>query len=628
MSAHRQFVTVRGEEILLGALLGALVGLATATPTLLLASGIAPAGWLGLLHMPPGGLLARALYVLAWAVPVACALAGGWLFARQESEQHIRGPRFYRDPDEAAAVLARIEGDRMSDAQRSGTVRGIVLGGVEISRRRETEHTLLTGLPGGGKTAGVIFPVIDQALARGDRVVVHDAKGDLTGARYDADTCVLLGPWDERAALWDASADFFSPALVDEFAASVCGADPKTAGQNLSFHTGAALLLRGLIKARMRGGEPWTWATLADDLSAPPRELIQRAAAGEALVSKACPSAFSTDPNAQIGRGEEAMLSILSTSAGFVLQFAAVQRAQGDAARMFSLRRWLLGESDTEIRLVLMNNNAQYSRISKAIFGAMLTVISALASSAAMPEKSADDAGTWLVLDEARQLGPLGLEAATTVAEVGRSRGVRVLLGLQDQEQLAAEVGRDASGPMLRMQGLRLYLRAAPEAAENLARTIGEREIQRIQSTAQAGAVQGKTSTYDRVPVALPSDFTGLGVRAIDGALDIEMVVQADDVLAHLVQRVDPRAYRARCPALIASHAWSHGALTPAPAPEPQPDTERGGPILAPVPAPADAAQPQSQQPVSDVDPDDFTDLILRAARDSDTSGPAGLTLE
>ena len=55
MDAHRKhYVGVRGEEIILGALLGALTGLATLTPMLLLASHLAPAGWLALLHMPAG----------------------------------------------------------------------------------------------------------------------------------------------------------------------------------------------------------------------------------------------------------------------------------------------------------------------------------------------------------------------------------------------------------------------------------------------------------------------------------------------------------------------------------------------------------------------------------------------
>ncbi|EQD40549.1 conjugal transfer protein TraD, partial [mine drainage metagenome] len=221
------------------------------------------------------------------------------------------------------------------------------MGGVELSRRREAEHIAMLGLPGGGKTTGVIYPVMDQALARGDRVVAHDAKGDITAARYDESTSVLLGPWDDRAATWDVGADFFDPSLVDEFASTLCGADEKTAGKNLSFHQGAALLIGGLIKSAMGSSKSWTWATLADELSRPPRVLIQRSALGDPLVMQALPTVFSNpDPDAALTTGEGAMLSILGIASRIVVQLAAVQKAKTNA-RLFSIRRWVLGERDT-----------------------------------------------------------------------------------------------------------------------------------------------------------------------------------------------------------------------------------------------------------------------------------------
>jgi hypothetical protein len=596
-------LTVRSEEIILGALLGALAGLAivgvlavyTAGP--FLDSAGAALGWRALIRMPADPRAwVRVLHTLALFCPIVGGAAGAWLFARQPSEQHRRGVRFYRDPEEAAKVFAARERERMG----RGGAAGIEIAGVPLSRRTETEHTLLTGLPGAGKTLAVIYPVLDQVLARGDRVVAHDPKGDITSTRYDSASCVLLGPWDERAAVWDAGADFFDPALVDDFASTVCGADPKVAGKNLSFHQAAALLLGGLIKARLAAGQAWTWATLADDLSTTPRVMIARAAQGDALVQQACPTIFSNpNPSAELTQGELAALSILGTSARFVLQLAAVQRANPDA-RLFSLRRWLLGESDTEIRLVLLNNNSQFEKVSRAIFGAMLSVIGALAASSALPEKpAAADGATWLLLDEARQLGPGGLEAVQRVAEVGRSRGVRVVLGLQDADQLAAEVGREAAAPMLSMQGLRLYLRSAPPAAEQIVRTVGEREILRIQSTANAGAVQGKTATYDRVPVLATGDLTGLRAAEIEpGILEIELLAQHADGLYKLRARVRLADYKPRCPAAVPSAAWGRGTL---PDPVAQPDPEPAPQVPATELQPAPQA-PQAQRPDPDED--------------------------
>ncbi|WP_176212439.1 type IV secretion system DNA-binding domain-containing protein [Metallibacterium scheffleri] len=602
-----------------------LAGLATVSTLCMYVAGPflfatgAARGWSALIHWPADpDRFKLALHALALLAPLVGGIAGGWLFARQPSEQHRRGALFYRDPEAAARAFAAREAGRTRNGGKGGAT-GISIAGVPISRRTETEHTLLLGGTGGGKSLAVIYPALDQALARGDRVIAHDPKGDVTAARFDAASCVLLGPWDERASTWDAAADFFDASLVDEFASTVCGADSKTAGKNLSFHQGGALLLGGLIKANMAGGAAWTWASLAAEISATPRDLIKRAAIGDALVIQALPTVFANpNPNAELGQGELSMLSILGTSSRFILQLAAVQRAH-PGARLFSLRRWMLGESDTEIALVLLNNNMQFEKVSRAIFGAMLAVIAALAASSALPEKPASAEGaTWLILDEARQLGPAGLEAVQRIAEVGRSRGMRVILGLQDADQLAAEVGREASAPMLSMQGLRLYLRCAPPAAEQIARTIGEREILRIQSTATAGAVQGKTSTYDRLPVLMPSDLTGLNATQIEpGVLAIELIAHAGDELYQLVARVVLSAYKPRCPAAIPSLAWGQGTL-PAAQPQAAPDVQ---PAAQAEPEQEPDTQPETAH--DDDNPDNFGSLFFRPG-----TGRDGPTLE
>jgi hypothetical protein len=455
---------------------------------------------------------------------------------------------------------------------RASGAPGVMLAGVQLSRRTETEHVLLFGLPGGGKTSACIFPWLDQARGRGDRVILHDPKGDYTSSRYDSANCVLLGPWDDRAVVWDGGADFFDAALVDEFAKQICGADPATAGANYSFHEGAALLIGGLIKATMAEGSTWTWVSLVDELNKPAREVIHRSARGDALVEKALSTTFLA-PGAEVTKGEQAMISIMGTSARWIVQLAAVQRAKPDA-RLFSLRRWLLGEGDTDITMVILNNNAQYGNVSKAVLGAMLNVVAALAASSAMPEKPASaDGCTWLLLDEALMLGPVGLRAIQQISSLGRSRGMRVVLGLQSPRQLADEVGEAAAAPMLDMQGLRLYFRCGAEPAKAVADLTGEREIVRIANTATAGAVQGKTATHARVPVLETSDLLGLeAIEVKPGVLDIELLAQHFDAIYSLRARVRRADFEPYCPQSVPSIAWARGTLPePVPARGPAP---------------------------------------------------------
>lgn len=564
---------VRIEELIIGALLGAGIGTAVMAPLALLA-GPFPGFTRAALAAEP--LWAKALHASLIGVAVACAAVGAWLASQQDDEQHVRGTRYYSDPTEAAAALNAQEAPRMSPAQRAGKVRGLRIGGVELSRSREAEHALVLGLPGGGKTAGVLRPALDQALARGARVVLHDPKGDFCETHYEPETTVLLGPWDARSSIWDAAVDIDSPALADEFAASVCGV--ADSGQNRYFHQGAATILAGVIKSFQREGKGWTWAQLGDALRAAPVDLIRRAAEGDPLVRQAIPSVWApVHGKIELTVGERSILSTLGNSARMLLQLAAVDAARPNALR-FSLRAWLLQTDHAGIKLVILNSSALYQNAVEAIFGAMLAVVSATVS-AALPEKSADEGGDlWCIIDEGKQAGSAALERLQVIAEVGRSRGVRVVLGLQDAGQLAAAVGHEKAGPMMSMQGTRIYLRAAPESADNIARIVGEREIQRIQNTVSGGAVQGKTATYDRVPVLATSDLTGLqATRLSDGTANIEMLVAIEGIVGKLIQNSGPRPNRIAaqfepCP------AWRAG---PAPeqqiAPQPTPPTADGG---------------------------------------------------
>lgn len=569
-----RFLKTRYEEVIIGAVLGLGTALAVTSPLILLT------------HLPMPSLLdvvwplglpaddpdrwARLPHAIVSVAGWAGALAGGWLAGRQTEEQHVRGVRYEADTESAVAALQFIEAPRMSPAQRAHMAPGVNIGGVEFSRSRETEHALVLGLPGSGKTAAVLRPMLDQALARGDRVIGHDPKGDFTATHYDPATTVLLGPWDERAHLWDGAADMDSPALLDEFAAAVCGG--AEAGQNKYFHDGAAAILAGLLKVPLREGKAWTWAKLAKALQADPVEMIAFAAKGDPQIQQAMPSVFISDkPN--LGQGERAVMSTLAIRSRMLLQLGAVDAGRPDAPR-FSLRGWLTGAAHTDIKLVILNSNANYAQACEALWGSMLATVSS-AVVASLPEQSADASGLWMILDEAKQLGGTALEKIQTIEEVGRSRGVRVVLGLQDAQQLEAAVGREKAGPMLSMQGTRYCLRAAPNAAEQIARTVGDREINRITNTATAGAVQGKTSNYERVPVLTTSDLTGLrGIKRSDGTMDIELLVSIEDVIGKLVANSGQRKPIKAAP-FEASEAWRAGLLpeAPTPLPETKPET-------------------------------------------------------
>jgi len=136
---------------------------------------------------------------------------------------------------------------------------------------------------------------------------------------------------------------------------------------------------------------------------------------------------------------------------------------------------------------------------------------------------------------------------------------------LQDESQLSAKVGGEKAAPMLAMQSTRIYMRSSDKTAEAVCKRVGEREVMRINSTAESGAVQGKTKQVVRDPVIHPGELMGLRVRRQEPPVGVELVMHIEDTLGRLVQPF-AEARSAGAARLIESATWRNGSL-PAAAP-------------------------------------------------------------
>ena len=612
---------VRVEELLIGAILGAGTGLAVASPLALLAGPLP-----GLL---PGSMASESLWVfslhtLMLSVAFAFAGAGVWIAADQESEQHISGTLYLPKPDRAARALQKIQDADASDAQRAGRVRGLVLGGVELSRSAETRHTLVIGLQGGGKTV-LLDAALDQIQQRQERRMIFDPKKDFVKGRYDPAHAVLLGPWDARSVVWDAASDFDTPGRAYEFCQVLYQVSARP--EYKRWTGGAARIVAGLIVAEMldarRDKKPaaWTWATVAAQIkSLGDVEMIKRAAEGDSTIRTLIPSAFSTGT---LTKDEVSITNTIPEGIDVIKMLAATDAAKPDALR-FSLRRWLKREAHLEIDTVIFNFDENYKTAAGLIFGAMLDVISSTVNSS-LPEQSADAAnGLWFVVDEAPQLGAEGLTKLQSLDAVARSRGMRMIIALQDESQIISALGRDKGLALLALAGTRIYSQTSPDAARAICDRAGEKKVLQISNTATGGAVQGKTAPEHVLPALLASDLTGLVVRrkrwwkpwAETGA---EIIMQSGATLGRLIQ-----PFGARHPdiaeAFVPCPAWAWGEhyadrdaqrqrdpTPPVPdgrgpeqqpdaGPAPEPDIE--SPFDDPTPGPGD----DTQAPDSDSD--------------------------
>ena len=553
-------------EIAIGAALGAGAGLAIASTLLVLTRTPVASLWPSTIRALPSGWM-RLQAGLLFGSSLVGGGWGGFFAARQKSEQHVRGTLYLPHAGEAMDALQDQERARMSKAQRSGKIRGLTIGGVELARQTEVGHGLMDAQPNSGKTT-ILADVLDHALAREDKVLLHDPKVEFIETHYrDDGSVVVLGPWDSRAAIWS-PADIDSPALADEFAAKVYGSK-EAKGQNAYFSKAAAGILAGLIKSHMLDGTPWSWADLTQWVVSEPLAMIQRAAQGDGIVRLLVPGAFLPKP--KLSDSVASVISTLASESSLIQQLAAVDRARPDALR-FSFRRWLLNEDHKQVRLVILNSSAEYEAASAALFGMMFSTISATVSSR-MPNLNPDSPGAlWLLLDEFPQLGASGIAKMLTIAEVGRSRGCRVWAALQNESQLAARMGIEAAAPVLSMAGTRVYLKCSEDDASTVSRRYGDREIQRIETTASQGAVQGKRSTHEKLPAILPAELTALS----PDPTGVWLILGRGALLGRLHHAFGARRPKVAEPYLEALD-WRTGTLPPkAPTPaDPVPDPSR-----------------------------------------------------
>jgi len=78
----------------------------------------------------------------------------------------------------------------------------LLLAGIPLIRDTETQHILLTGSPGTGKSTS-LYRLMQRIRARGDRVVCYSPSGDFIEWMYRDKHDILLNPFDNRCPGWN-----------------------------------------------------------------------------------------------------------------------------------------------------------------------------------------------------------------------------------------------------------------------------------------------------------------------------------------------------------------------------------------------------------------------------------------
>ena len=393
-------------------------------------------------------------------------LAVFWFQGRQlNREKRIRGAELATARQLRRQVLSTYPlGARVRHAFSMAVhARPYRIAGVPYPEWAETQHTIVSGTTGSGKTV-LISDLVAQIRDRGERCVIYDKMGSYTRSFYDPERDVLLNPLDARAPRWSPFFEARGPRDFDMMAAALIPqqkdtVDPfwVTAARQL-FSNGAGVLWEKGIKRNQ---------VLVNHLLK--TELTELAEAMEGTVAQSI-----VDP--------ENPKTALSVRAMLTANIGALELLPDDpSGSPFSIRDWVEREDETGC-LFLTSRGDQHASL-RGLISTWLEI----AVNAMLSLEQSDGRRIWIILDELPTLHQVP-SLQPGLAE-SRQFGGCFVLGVQVISALRDLYGRNGAETISGLCGTRVVL-AAPDrdTAQWSADCLGRSEVEGMNEGLSYGA--------------------------------------------------------------------------------------------------------------------------------------------
>ena len=398
------------------------------------------------------------------------------------------------------------------------------IAGVPYPERAETQHTIVSGTTGSGKTV-LISDLVAQIRSKGERCVIYDKMGSYTQSFFVPGRDVLLNPLDARAPRWSPFLEARNPRDFDTMAAALIPqqrdtADPfwVTAARQLFANGAGVLLKRGVTENRI----------LVDHLLK--TDLTALAEAMEGTVAQSI-----VDP--------ENPKTALSVRAMLTAHLGALE-VLPDTGKPFSIRDWVSARDGGGF-LFLTSRGDQHASLRGLISTWLEIAVNALLSL-----DQDDERRIWVILDELPTLHQVP-SLQPGLAE-SRQFGGCFVLGIQVISALRDLYGRNGAETISGLCGTRVVL-AAPDkdTAQWSAESLGRGEIEEVSEAYSYGANtirDGVSMTPRRElrALALPSEIMQLanlhGYLKLPGPLPVAEIELKYVKRSRSAARFTPRA--------------------------------------------------------------------------------------
>jgi hypothetical protein len=424
------------------------------------------------------------------AIGLTAGLFLGWKLGDIPAEIHVRGRKLTYSAREAARFLR----PPRSFFRKSAAPGVKIHPDIPITEPQECRHILLLGGSGSGKTS-VLWPVITQAVDRGDRCLIFSFKGDFQQkAEFPFS---LLAPWDSRSVRWQLGKDIRTRLHAESLAKTLI----PTPDKDPIWAQGAQGLLTAIIsEVQSKYRESWGFFRLAQACSIALSDY-------DSLVQ----TVMTESPLARsflMGKDSKTTASYLAQMASNLSDVVNLGVADfSNQGSPWSIRDWLAGRTPNAAILGYLSESEE---LSGAYCASIIEQV--VKQVLSFSDVSPAERRIWLFLDEVPQAGKI--PSITSALEAARSKGCRVVLGMQGVAQLEEHgYSKNTLDIWSGQCGIKIIANlSTPRDQKWAADLLGERELERYQSNLSTPSGDGNSQQsggYQRTKehVLLPASF-------------------------------------------------------------------------------------------------------------------------
>ncbi|MGD0564082.1 MAG: type IV secretion system DNA-binding domain-containing protein [Roseiarcus sp.] len=332
-----------------------------------------------------------------------------------------------------------------------------------LPRPAELKNILLVGTPNSGKS-NIIRALIDQAIERGDRLLILCNKGDMTQS-FSADEAILIAPHHADSYVLDLAFDISDAAAAMQFAVDII---PRSTPPFWS-DSARLIFVDILLNEIVTRGSNWTARTLLD-ATLQDSETIRRATRKIDLSAGALLAGGGAEGEDKTVAG---ILATMRSAAFANLRFLAWASESTPQHRRFSVKRWL-AKGYTGPLTVIAQFSPEHEELSTLVIGGLLKRIVLRLTDPIVPIDPRRR--VLLALDEFDSLQKIeGLDGALAK---GREKGLYIILGIQNVDQVIKKYGRELANVIFGLFQIKIYGRLEPgDGAALVSEWMGKRHV-------------------------------------------------------------------------------------------------------------------------------------------------------